>query len=366
MFAKSEFNTAGKSALIKFVGFSLAALVFVIVSACSTVASPERSGTTDKIGIGIYGSNGHQIQNLLINHRRAELVATAAFDPAKLPESLRKRSDIRHYETLDELLRDEQVEFVSLCSPRRRDQAKQAIRCLEAGKHVYAEKPCAMTEKELDAIIATSRRTGMQFHEMAGTAFTQPYLQMRRLVQAGTIGTVVQVLAQKSYPYHDRRPQDEDVDAGLTMQAGVHALRFVEHVACVQVKSIEAMETSLSNPKPGGLRMAVSMMMRLENGGVASVIANYLNPPTFGSWGNETLRIFGTKGFVEAVDGGARTRLVLNEQDKGMLNLDEPSISYLDMYLENLQEKTPMPFTLEAELHPTRMVIQAKASAMGR
>ena len=316
-----------------------------------------------KVQIGLYGGNGHQIQQALTDHPLAELAATAAFNRSQLPEALRDRAGIRHYDSLEELLADDRVELISLCSPRRCAQAREAIRCLEAGKHVYAEKPCATTEADLDAIFAAVERTGRQFHEMAGTAFAQPYLAMRRLVQAGEIGTVVQVMAQKSYPYHDNRPQDEDIDGGLICQAGVHALRFIEHVAGTRIAEIEAVETGLGNPKEGGLQMAAAMTLRLDNGGVGAVIANYLNSPEFGAWGNEALRIFGTKGFVEAVDGGARTRLVLNNKDCGALDLGEASLDYLDLYLACLTGKGEMPLSLEAELHPTRMVIRAKESA---
>ncbi|MGC9348857.1 MAG: Gfo/Idh/MocA family protein, partial [Anaerolineae bacterium] len=312
-----------------------------------------------KIRIGLYGTNGHQIQNALVDHPLGRCVATAAFEQDRLPEPLQTDAGIRHYTTLDELLDDEEVDLVSLCSPRRRDQAQEAIHCLEAGKNVYAEKPCAMTEGDLDAIIATAHRTGQVFHEMAGTAFEQPYLAMRKVVHDGTLGTVIQVLAQKSYPYHDGRPQDEDVDGGLLLQAGVHALRFIEHVAGVKVAEISAVQTQLGNPGDGDLRMATSMMIHLENGGVASVLCNYLNPPTFGRWGNETLRIFGTKGFVEAVDGGTKTRLVLNEEDRGPLDLRRPSQSYLDLYLASLTGPSLMPMALEDEVHPTRMLIRA-------
>ena len=314
-----------------------------------------------KIRVGLYGNNGHQIQHMLENHPNAELAAVAAFDASTLPESLKSDTNIIHYKTLDELLKDTRVELVSLCSPRRRDQAREAILCMKAGKHVYAEKPCAMTEDELDEIMEASGKTGMQFHEMAGTAFEQPYLSMKRIVEAGTIGTVVQVLAQKSYPFHNRRPQDEDIDGGLLCQVGIHAIRFIEHVAGQKIKTIHALETKLGNPDPnGGLRMAVSYMMHLENGGVASIISNYLNPSGFGKWGNEHLRIFGTKGFIEAVDGGERTRLIVGDNDLGEIDITGKGKDYLDFYLEFLLGMGEMPMSLEDELHPTRMVIRAK------
>jgi predicted dehydrogenase len=261
------------------------------------------------------------------------------------------------------LLQDNRLDMISLCSPRRRDQAQHAVMCLLAGKHVYAEKPCAMTEDDLDNIIHTSVNTGKSFHEMAGTAFEQPYLKMREIVQSGLLGTIVQILAQKSYPYHDKRPQDENVDGGLLMQAGIHALRFIEHVAGERVSEIFALETTLGNPKRGNLRMATSLMMRLQNGGVASMLCNYLNPSAFGTWGNETLRIFGTEGMLEAVDGGTRTRLVLNDKDCGGLEIEHGGYDYLDLYLNSLLGCGEMPLSLEEELHPTRIVIRAKEQA---
>lgn len=318
-----------------------------------------------KIGIGMYGINGHQIGYMLEGHPEVELVATGSFDLSWLPKGLRDDSSIRNYTSLEEMLKDERVKLVSLCSPRRKDQAEDAIRCLEAGKHVYAEKPCAMNEQELDAIIETSLRTGCRFHEMAGTAFEQPYISIRSIVQAGTIGEVVQVFAQKSYPYHDKRPQNEWVDGGLIMQAGVHAVRFVEHVAGQRIKTIQAIETKLGNSDPiGNLHMASSFLIELENSGIASIIANYLNPDGFGSWGNEHLRIFGTKGFVEAVDGGTRTRLVVGATDMGQIKLNGEARDYFDFFMDELLGRGNMPVSLEEEFHPTRIVIRAKESAL--
>lgn len=297
-----------------------------------------------KIKVGLYGSNGHQIEGLLKKHPSACLV--------------------HHGESLDVLLNDPEIELVSLCSPVRKNQAKEVIMFLEAGKHVYAEKPCAMTETELDMIMQTSRKTGRLFHEMAGTAFEQPYVSMRELVLQGQIGEVIQVLAQKSYPYHDGRPQNEDIDGGLLMQVGIHAFRFIEHVAGVRIFQANAIETKLGNPiENGGLHIAASFQLKLENGGVASVITNYLNPKGFGQWGNEHLRIFGTKGFIESVDGGCRTRMVIGEDDLGAIPVVGTERNYFDMFVNEILGKAKMPLSLEDELHPTRMVIRAKEAA---
>lgn len=329
--------------------------------------------TTKKLGIGCFGTRAHQVHGKLVDHDRAYLAAVAAFDKP-IPEKIEQQSEIPRYDTLEELLADDRVEVVSLCSPVRREQAAQAITCLEAGRHVFAEKPCAMTEEDLDAVLEAAEKTGRIFREQAGTAFSQPFLAMRRVVQEGRLGSIVQVLVQKSYRYFDRRPQDENVDGGLTMQVGIHALRAVEHVACQRIEKIEAIETKLGNPKSGDLRMAVSLLMQLEGGGVASIIANYLNPAGFPNSSNAHLRIFGTNGFVESVNLDApnavnnakeeeRTRLVVGDEDLGPLDLSEPSLNYFNRFIEFVQDGTEMPLSLEEELHPTRMIIRAKRGA---
>jgi len=317
-----------------------------------------------KLRVALYGGNGHQIQAQLVNHPGAGLVAFAGIDRSLLPIALRDDARIRELDSLDALLEDSQIDLISFCSPRRIDQAKEAVRALEAGKHVYAEKPCAMTEADLDQITETARRTGKLFHEMAGTAFGQPYLAMRQAVQSGAIGEIVQVLAQKSYPYIESRPQDEAIDGGLIGQNAIHALRMIEHVAGCRILTIRAVETSHGNPVPaGGLRMAASMIMTLQGGGVGAVIANYLNQRQ-GDWGNEFLRIFGTRGNVESTENGHKTRLVVNHTDLGPLDTSAPGLDYFDAFVAEIRSGQPMPLTLDEELHPTRMTILAKRIAI--
>lgn len=315
------------------------------------------------VRVALYGDNGHQIHAALEAHPLARLVAVAEFPREKLPLPLRADPEVRSYSSYPEMLQDPRVDLVSLCSPRRRDQAVQAIQALRAGKHVYAEKPCAMEEGDLSAILQAAAENGRHFHEMAGTAFEQPYFAMREIVRAGRIGRVVQVIAEKSYPFHEARPQDEDIDGGLIGQCAIHAVRMVEHVAGQRVRSVRAVETAEGRPGgSNGLRMAACLVLELEGGGVASISANYLNPRGTGIWGYESLRILGSGGMVESTQGGRHTRLVVGEEDRGPVDASGPGIDYLDAYLKAILGAGEMPLAPEEELRPTRWVIRAKKS----
>ena len=334
-------------------GFVTMALI-IAVGGRGSIHAQDRSATK-KLGVGLYGSNGHQLRpDSLAKHPHARLVAVAGVRQTNLPETVKRHA------TLDELIADPNVDVVSLCSPRRADQARDAIRCLTAGKHVYAEKPCALTEKELDDILAAAQRAGKEFHEMAGTAFAPNYAAMTKVVRDGGVGEVIQVLVQKSYRYGAARPQDEALDGGMFLQAGIHAARMIEHVGGVRIKTISGWETTFGSPQQGDGKIAGAVQIGLENGGLATIIINYLNPghPSL-PHGNETLRIFGTKGFVESVDGGARTRFVTQKEVVEPLGRVS-GLDYFDAMAAHLVEGRPMPLTLEEELHPLRMMLRAK------
>lgn len=313
-----------------------------------------------KLGIGLYGTNGHQIEKLLAAHRRARLVAVAAFGDRSIPAEC---GEVPRYETLEELLADEQVEMVSLCSPRRADQSTDAVKCLLAGRHVYGEKPSTLREEDLDRIIATVAQTGFRYHEMGGVALEQPYLAMRDCIRSGAIGEVVQVFVQKSYPWADWRPKDQAIDGGLATQVGIYPLRFIEQVAGLKATSVEIRETRLGNDHPGSdCRRAVSMLMTLENGGVASAICNYLNPAGHIVWGYEILRVFGTAGIVESNSLNGTARLLKPSAAPEALDISTTAPSSLDMMIDSLLDGTPMPISLTDELSPNRSVVRASLS----
>ena len=317
------------------------------------------AAASDALRVGLYGLNGHQIARQLVDHPLARCVAVAGFGDAGPPDGA------SNLERLEVMLADDSVDLVSLCSPRRAEQARHAIDALEAGKHVYAEKPSALTEAELDAIVDATERTGKSYHEMAGSMLMQPYRAMREVVRSGRIGDIVQVIAQKSYPYFDGRPGDEAVDGGLFLQVGVHAARWVEHVAGVRMTEITGRETIHGNPRRpvDGLRMASVCHAALENGGVAAITCNYLNrKQATAIWGYEELRIWGTQGFVESLRGGQITRLVIGDEDHGELDVSAGTLDYFDLIAAHLVNGDPMPLTLEEELHPTRMLLRAKAA----
>ncbi|MBQ3591397.1 MAG: Gfo/Idh/MocA family oxidoreductase [Clostridia bacterium] len=325
-----------------------------------------------KIRVGLYGMNGHQIHNRLKNHPDGEIGAVCFPDKGEMPGF----ENVPHYDTLEAMLTDDTLDMICLCSPRRACQERDAILCLEAGRHVYAEKPAVLSEAGLERVLDTAKRCGKEFHEIADTVFFEPWWSMRSLVRSGKVGQVVQVYAQKSYPMRPgQRPQDEETDGGIIRWVGIHAMRFVEHITGLQVTDISAVETHLGNAElngsvlngttdDAGLFTAAVLTMRLENGAVASICMNYLNPTGFPGWGNEHVRVFGTKGMIEITDGGRHSHIYTDCDEGEIDTADSDCQDFLDLLLRHLRYGDEMPMTQEEELHPLRMVIRAKDKAV--
>lgn len=321
----------------------------------------------NKLKVGIYGANGHQIWGFLEAYDRIEFTAAAGIPENRLEKyKAYQNKTLKIYETLDEMLEKGGIDLVCLCSPLRSEQAKDAVKALKANVSVYAEKPAALCEADLDMILEAEKTSEAEFHEIADSTFFEPYVSLRRLIKDGAVGEVVQVYVQKSYPNNfNGRPGDPNVDGGITRQAGIHAMRFLEHCCGIRIAKVNAFETNKGGPeaKPG-LITASSVSMTLENGGVASACINYFNPGSFGLWGNESIRVFGTKGVIEITDGGRRTHLWNDEGDKGeFASMNTKTKEFFEYLVEHLLDGTPMPFDSETELHPLRAVIRMKEAA---
>ncbi len=297
-----------------------------------------------------HGLNGHQILRELKDNPRASLTAVSDIPPETLKDVFGDEAGaIKICATLDDLVRTD-ADLISLCSKIRREQPKDAMKCLAAGKHVLAEKPCVFAQAELDALLAEAAAKGVLFREMGGSEDQPPLRQMKALVDSGAIGRIVQVWGQKSYPFHKRRPQDPDIDGGI-FQAGLHALRFIEFVTSTRLLDASCMKTRLGNPVGGGeLDMAASVNLSLTGGILGNITVNYLNRTELGTWGNEQLRVFGTDGFIESVDGFVKGKLV---NAKGVLELSDAGKSagrsYFTSYIDLILDGTPMPTPFEIE-----------------
>ncbi|MCX7805360.1 MAG: Gfo/Idh/MocA family oxidoreductase [Planctomycetota bacterium] len=321
--------------------------------------------------VAYYGSNGHQISYAVAKTSHVRLTGVSGIPKESFEKLKSEMPDAyRHakwFETLEAMLAGAGAEMVSICSPRRDGQHEDIVKALDAGAHVYAEKPLAASAEGLDAVRAAAARSGRQVRVMTGMIYAPIYRSMRELVASGRLGTVVQVFAQKSYPYHDRRPKDRGIDGGIILQASIHAVSFVRYVTGLEFEEVFAMDTGTGNPKKGDLQMAAQYIARLSGGALCTIACNYCNPQGIGFWGNDQLRVFGTEGMAESVDGGTRTLLAIGKEKPCPLPCETEKAAIPDPlfqdYVDHLLNGKPMLLSQEDSFANTLIVLKAQQSA---
>jgi predicted dehydrogenase len=124
---------------------------------------------------------------------------------------------------LDDVLRDPEVEVVDVClpTPLHRDVAERAF---AAGKHVFLEKPIALTREEADAIIAAADRSGTLFMVGLVLRFWPEYVELGRRVAAGELGRPRAVSTHRLSPPADWNDwmADRNQSGGVPVDLLVH------------------------------------------------------------------------------------------------------------------------------------------------
>lgn len=90
---------------------------------------------------------------------------------------------------VSELLRTARPDVVHVLTPPK-THAAIVEAALQAGAHVFCEKPIALTLAELDRIEEVARTTGRRYAESHNYRFNDPIIALDRLVKGGRLGSI--------------------------------------------------------------------------------------------------------------------------------------------------------------------------------
>ncbi len=125
--------------------------------------------------------------------------------------------------SLDEALADPEVEAVDLClpTPLHREAAERAF---AAGKHVFLEKPLALSVEDGEAIVAGAERSGRLLMVGLVLRFWPEYVALRRLVADGALGRPRAVFVRRLSPPADWADwlRDREQSGGTAVDLMVH------------------------------------------------------------------------------------------------------------------------------------------------
>ena len=146
-----------------------------------------------KVGIIGCGNISAAYMKNIPTFEHLELLACADIDLARAKARAEEFS-IPHAYTVQELLNDPNIDIViNLTIPAA--HAEVCIQVLEAGKHVYVEKPLAVTREEGLQILEVARRKGLLVGSAPDTFLGGGIQTCVKLINDGWIGTPIAATA---------------------------------------------------------------------------------------------------------------------------------------------------------------------------
>jgi predicted dehydrogenase len=120
------------------------------------------------------------------------------------------------YESLDDVLNDPRVELVlNLTNPRSHYPISRA--CLDAGRHVYSEKPLAMSISEARELVELAQRKGLYIASAPSRVLAETGQTIWKALREKVIGNVYAVYAEMDGTLIHREPYKEWVN-----EVGMH------------------------------------------------------------------------------------------------------------------------------------------------
>lgn len=154
------------------------------------------------------GDYGHGLHIAYQGLEQVAFVAVADPDEAGRLKAQRETSAPRAYADYQEMLRVEKPDLVSVC-PRWTDcHLELVLACLEAGAHVYCEKPMTWNLEEGDRIVAEAAARKLKVAVAHQGVYLPRIQHLQRLLAQGRIG---QVQSLHAHGKQDKRGGGEDM-----------------------------------------------------------------------------------------------------------------------------------------------------------
>lgn len=244
------------------------------------------SVTEVKSGPGFYKSKNSELYGVYNRNR------DKAIDWAK------RHGINKVYKTIDEMLMDENIDAIYIATPPNVHK-EYAIRCLEAGKIPYIEKPMAFNYNECQDILKVSKEKNIPVYVAFYRRGMEKYIKIKELLDEGVLGNIKYVEVRQIMKLEDSdlnreklpwRVIPEITGGGKFIDMGVHVLDILDFFFG-HINVAKGVATNL-----GGyydVEDTVSASFMFENGVVGNGMWCYV-----AGHEEEYVRIVGDKGYM--------------------------------------------------------------------
>lgn len=193
-------------------------------------------------GLGFMGVTHYRAYKKI---RGARVEAVATRDPKKLQGDWRSvggnlptpiggfedLSGIRRYSNLDDLFSDPDIDMIDICLPSYL-HAEAAIKALRNGKHVFVEKPIALTVEDADKMVKVAKEQGRYLMVGQVLRFFPEFALIKRMQQEGKYGKIRGAFFKRviTRPTWSDWFSDPQKSGGAVVDLHIHDSDFVQYL----------------------------------------------------------------------------------------------------------------------------------------
>jgi predicted dehydrogenase len=243
------------------------------------------------VGLGWWGKH---IVRRMQSSKKLQIVT--ALETSNAHEAFAKEHGVRFTTDWNEVLGDPGIDTVILCTPHS-VHTQQVLAAAEAGKHVFCEKPLALSRADAVRSVEACQAAGVMLGIGHERRFEPASNEIRRMVREGVLGTIMHVEANFSHdkladvPDNDWRASPIDAPAAGMTAMGIHLTDLYLDLFGPIVE-VYAQTSQRVSKRPNG--DVVSVQVRFASGATGYINAILVTPLYIG------MTVFGSEAWVEA------------------------------------------------------------------
>jgi len=184
---------------------------------------------SNRVRIGVVGAGAIAPSSIYAVGQVANAELAAVCDLAvERAEALAKENDVPHFGSVEEMLKADVVDAVTICTPSG-FHLETALEVIDGGKHLLVEKPMEITVERVDRIVEAAGAKGVKLSGVYQSRFRPVARRLKEMVDAGLLGDIYSgsayIKRYRTQEYYDSggwRGTWEVDGGGCLMNQGIH------------------------------------------------------------------------------------------------------------------------------------------------
>lgn len=305
-----------------------------------------------------------------ISYHVKNAVVTAVADPFMNDETkafIKGFGVEKIYEDYHKIIENKDIDAVLVCSSTD-THASVSIEAINAGKHVFCEKPVDHSIAKIKEVAdALASHPGVKFQVGFNRRFDHNFAAIRKAYDDGRIGGA-HILKITSRDPEPPNPKYIAVSGGIFLDMTIHDFDMAAFLTNSDVQEVYVNSAVLVDPeigKQGDVDTAI-ITLKMSNGALA-VIDNSRRA-AYGY--DQRAELFGSKGMVATSNDTLSSAVV---SDANGVTGEKPLFFFLERYMESFSEEmrqfvsacendTEVPVGIHAGMQSVRVALAAKKS----